>query len=64
MVIERQYRLHEVAKLSGYKVSTLRKKIFRKELGSKKQGRLVLVPESDLKNFLGTDYRPAVSVTE
>jgi hypothetical protein len=58
--IERQYRLHEVSELSGYKVSTLRKKILTRELGCKKIGRLVVVPETDLKKFLGNDYRPAV----
>jgi excisionase family DNA binding protein len=60
--IEKQYRLHEVAELSGYKVSTIRKKIHRKELGSRKIGRLVVVPEVDLQKFLGNDYRPAVSL--
>jgi len=49
--------------MSGYKVSTLRKKIHRKELGSRKIRRLVVVPENDLKKFLGDDYRPAVSLT-
>lgn len=64
MGIEKNYRLHEVAELSGFKVSTLRKKIFRKELGSRRVGRLVLVPETDLKKFLGNDYRPAVSLNQ
>lgn len=62
--LEKQYRLHEVAEMSGYKVSTIRKKIHRKELGSRKIGRLVVVPEKDLQKFLGDDYRPAVKLTE
>ena len=61
--IEKQYRLSEVAELSGYKVSTIRKKIFRKEIGSKRIGRLVVVPEKDLQKFMAGDYRPAVSLT-
>ena len=60
--IERLYRLSEVAEMSGYKVSTLRKKILTRELGCKKIGRIVVVPETDLKTFLGNDYRPAVGL--
>ena len=58
--LERQYRLHEVSEMSGYKVSTLRKKIITRQLGCKKIGRILVVPEADLKTFLGNDYRPAV----
>ena len=61
-MLEKQYRLHEAAEISGYKVSTLRTKIYRKELGSRRMGRLVVVPERDLKKFLGGEYRPAVTL--
>jgi hypothetical protein len=62
--MERQYRLQEVSEMSGYKVSTLRKKILTRQLGCKKIGRIVVVPEADLKTFLGNDYRPAVGLHE
>jgi hypothetical protein len=59
--LEREYRLHEASALSGYKPSTLRKKIYKKELGSMKRGRIVTIPESELRKLLGrAEFRPAV----
>ena len=63
MVIERQYRLLEVSRLSGYSVSALRKKILHRELGYRKSGRIVTIPEGELVKLLG-EFRPAVERTE
>ena len=61
MGLERQYRLDEAAKLSGYSVSALRKKIARRELGYRKTGRIVTVSESDLVRLLG-EHRPPIAI--
>ncbi len=52
----------EVAECTGYAESTVRKMILRRELGYHKVGRLVLVPESEIKRILA-DFRPALSNT-
>ncbi|MEO7863581.1 MAG: helix-turn-helix domain-containing protein [Nitrospirales bacterium] len=56
---ERRYRVREVAECTGYAESTVRKMILRRELGYHKVGRLVLVPESEIKRILA-DFRPAL----
>ncbi|MBS0183607.1 MAG: hypothetical protein JSS39_14530 [Nitrospira sp.] len=61
MSLERQYRLAEAEKLSGYSVAALRKKIARRELGYRKTGRIITVGESDLARLLG-EHRPPVSI--
>lgn len=61
MLLEKQFRLHEASELSGHSVASLRKKIARRELGSFKVGRLVTVPQSELRRLLG-DYRPPVNL--
>ena len=62
MSLERQYRLQEAARLTGYSVAALRKKILRREIGHRKTGRIVTIPASDLQRMLG-DYRPPVGVS-
>ena len=59
---ERRYRVREVAECTGYAESTVRKMILRRELGYHKVGRLVLVPESEIKRMLA-DFRPALENT-
>lgn len=50
---EKHYRLNEVSKFSGYKESTLRKKVQRGELAYRKVGRIITVPESEVNRLLG-----------
>ncbi len=58
--LEKQYRLHEASEVCGYSVAALRKKIFRRELGYIKTGRIITIPESELARLLG-EFRPSVS---
>jgi excisionase family DNA binding protein len=57
---EKHYRLRQAAERTGYQVSTLRKKLARREIGYRKCGRLVLIPESELNRMVG-QYRPPLS---
>ena len=57
---EKHYRLSQAAERTGYKVATLRKKLARREIGYRKCGRLVLIPESELDRLVG-QYRPPLS---
>lgn len=50
---EKHYRLSEVARFSGYKEATLRKKVLRGELAYRKVGRIITVPESEVNRLLG-----------
>ena len=59
---ERLLRLHEVSQRTGYKVSTLRKKIHRREIGYCKIGRIICVPESEVNQMVREAYRPQVKV--
>jgi hypothetical protein len=56
--LERQYRLPEASRLSGYSVAALRKKIHRRELGYRKTGRIITVSASDLALLLGEHHPP------
>ncbi len=53
---DRNMRIEEFASRSGYKESTIRKKIQRREIGYRKVGRMVVIPESELTRILG-EYR-------
>ena len=61
MSLERQYRLPEASRLSGYSVAALRKKILRREVGHRKTGKIITIPEGDLQRLLG-QYRPPVNL--
>jgi hypothetical protein len=63
MTLEKQFRLPEVSRLSGYSIAALRKKILRREIGFRKSGRIVTVPESEVARLLG-EYRPPVGLKE
>jgi len=54
-------RIAAFAKRVGYEVSTIRKKVWRRELNSIKVGRLVLIPESEVDRLLA-DFRPRVEI--
>jgi excisionase family DNA binding protein len=59
MHTKKNLRLAEFARLVGYEVSTVRKKIHRREIDSIKVGRIVLIPESEVDRLL-KDYRPRI----
>ena len=61
MQLEKQYRLAAASGLTGYSVAALRKKIARRELGYRKTGRIITIPESALAHMLG-EYRPPVAL--
>jgi excisionase family DNA binding protein len=56
---QRHLRVEEFANRSGYSIATIRKKISRREIGYRKIGRIVAIPESELTRILG-EYRPPV----
>ena len=58
-MLERNYRLNDLSTITGYTVGAIRKKIRRRELGYRKIGRIVVVPESEVKRLLG-EYRPPI----
>jgi excisionase family DNA binding protein len=51
----------EVAVRTGWKPSTVRKKILRRELGYVKLGRSVRIPESELERLIINGFRPALT---
>ena len=51
-MLERNFRLPEVSELTGYSVSSLRRKVRLREIGSRKIGRIVCVPASEIKRLL------------
>ncbi len=59
MAAERNLRVEEVAALTGYRPSTIRKKILRREIGYHKVGRIVVIPASEVDRLLGT-FRPPI----
>ena len=61
MDLEKQYRLAAASQLCGYSVAALRKKIARREIGYRKTGRIITIPESSLSRLLG-EYHPPVEM--
>ena len=59
--LNRDPEFREFAKLVGYQTSTVRKKVFNREIDSVKVGRIVLIPESEVARLL-SDFRPRVVV--
>lgn len=57
MKAERQLRVSEFAERIGYKPSTIRKKLLRREIDYRKVGRIIVIPESEVARLLG-DVRP------
>jgi excisionase family DNA binding protein len=55
---ERVLRVVEFARATGYKVSTIRKKLFRREIGYHKVGRIIVIPESEVTRLLGRLHEP------
>lgn len=61
MNLEKQFRLAAASGLTGYSIAALRKKILRREIGYRKTGRIITIPESELTRLLG-EFRPAVTL--
>lgn len=56
--LTRGYRLDEASRLSGYKVTALRKKIQRREIGYRRTGRIITIPQDEMIRLLGTYHPP------
>jgi len=54
-------RISVFAKRVGYEVSTIRKKVWKREIDSIKMGRLLLIPEREVDRLLA-DFRPRVEI--
>ena len=52
-------RVTEFAKRVGYKPSTIRKKILRREIGYHKVGRIIVIPEEEAERLLG-NFHPSI----
>ena len=65
MRFEKQYRLPEVERATGYTISSLRQKILRRQLGYRKSksGRIITIPESEVTRLMG-EYRPPLKAKE
>lgn len=55
---ERILRVEEFAKRVGYKPSTIRKKLFKREIRYHKVGRIVCIPASEVGRLLGRAIEP------
>ena len=58
---EKHLRVSEVAEITGYKESTVRKKILERKISYRKIGRIIAVPQSEVNRLLG-DIHEAVAV--
>jgi excisionase family DNA binding protein len=58
MTIERNLRIDEVCAITGYKASTVRKKISRREIGYHKVGRIIVIPLTEVERLLGSYNSP------
>lgn len=58
-MIERHLRIQEVSEVTGYSVASIRKKILRREIGFRKVNRIISIPESEVRRFMGS-FQPAV----
>ena len=63
MAEERKLRIPEFAKSVGYKPSTIRKKLLRREIAYHKVGRNIVIPESEVTRLLA-DFRPRVQLQQ
>jgi len=56
--IEKHYRVHEVAEMTGLAISTIRKRLALRTIGYRKAARAVMIPESEVKKLLGQYHKP------
>ncbi len=59
--LERHIRVEEFAERVGYSIATIRKKLARREIGFRKVGRIIAIPESEVARLLG-DYVPPIKL--
>jgi len=57
MKIEQHRRIREVVELTGLKEQTLRRMVRDREVGFRKVGRCILIPESEVQKLLGPVVR-------
>ncbi len=55
-VFEKNYRVAEFARLTGYKESTIRRKLYERTIGYKRIGRIIVIPSSELRRLLQNDF--------
>ena len=54
--LERNYRIHEFARIVGYKESTVRRKLYEREISYKRVGRILVIPESEARRLLSNEF--------
>lgn len=52
-MMERHYRVSEVAEMTGLAMATIRKKLARREVGYRKGARALTIPESEVTKLMG-----------
>lgn len=52
-MMERHYRVSEVAEMTGLATATIRKKLGRREVAYRKGARAVTIPESEVNKLMG-----------
>jgi len=55
---EEKLRIPVFARRTGYEVSTIRKKLARREIAYYKVGRIIMIPESEVQRLLGKLNEP------
>lgn len=58
---EKDLRVHEFAARSGYQISTIRKKLLQRQIGYRKCGRIILIPEAELQRIRGPYVPPILT---
>ena len=56
-------RVEEFARRVHYKVSTIRKKLHRREISFHRVGRMILIPESEVDRLL-RDFHPRIESSD
>jgi excisionase family DNA binding protein len=59
MLTEKKYKVREAAELLGCKVKTIRRWILFQKIAVYRIGRMVLIPESEIRRILEDGFRPA-----
>ena len=54
--LEPNYRINEFARLVGYRESTIRRKIYMREIAFRKVGRILVIPRSEAQRLLQNHF--------
>ena len=54
--LERNYPINEFARIVGYKESTVRRKLYEREITYKRVGRILVIPESEVRRLLSNEF--------